>query len=544
MSFQNKKTKKTRFNLTQPAMCAIYARYSSLNQKQASIDDQVRKCREAALAKGWLVSEKHIYWDEAKSGQSSAHREGFRTLLKTALTEPCPFQKILVDETSRIARNTREALDVFSLLSFYNIHVFFVSQGIDTSSETAEELITINGLVDSLYIRNLAHETHRAIEGKVMKGFSGGGKRYGYYSEPVLNGQVDIYGNPLAEGYLLKINIEEAETIRRIFRLYGEEGLSAIKIVNILNTEINRQGRPLPPRGKYWSISTILGGKKNFRGILNNELYIGIYRWNRSTIRRNPQTGSRRIIYKPTEKWIVLSKPDLRIVPDDLWQRVKRRQKEATDISLSRYVRGRETYSRNLLTGILKCRACNGNIVVVSGGKYAKYGCSNHWNKGEAVCQNDSQVGKDNLEQFIVNLLPSDLFDPSGTRYLTKKVNTLVRKALALDQQSMNYALIDHAMKKLNREIENYIRAISLGIVSKTIKNALFQAEERRNELINKAHKARQNVKWSGINEKEIINYSNNVLITLRSNPPVGRMLIKKALSNKNLTNTLKKYML
>ena len=48
--------------------CAIYARYSSDRQSPASIDDQLRKCREYADQKGLDVLEPHVYIDEAVSG--------------------------------------------------------------------------------------------------------------------------------------------------------------------------------------------------------------------------------------------------------------------------------------------------------------------------------------------------------------------------------------------------------------------------------------------------------------------------------------------
>lgn len=35
---------------------AIYARYSSENQREASIDDQVRICRECARKQGWHIA--------------------------------------------------------------------------------------------------------------------------------------------------------------------------------------------------------------------------------------------------------------------------------------------------------------------------------------------------------------------------------------------------------------------------------------------------------------------------------------------------------
>ena len=344
--------------MTPNKISAINARYSSYNQHEASIADQIRICREYAESKGKTVSEEHIYIDEARSGQVSANRDQFRLMLECALRREHPFQRILVEHTSRIARNPREALDVFSLLTFYGVHVSYVSQGIDTASGTAEESITIHGLIDSLYLRTLAFETRRGMIGQVMKGFSGGGRHYGYYSEQVLDGKVDIYGNPTVEGCILRINPVEAETVRRIFKMFGEQGLSSRQIANILNAEIKKTGHPKPPQGQYWNFARILGSQRQFSGILNNRLYEGVYVWNRTSVRINPETDGRVTVSKEPSQWIVIPKPDLAIVPQSLWEKVKIRQKEISKNSGGRYTRGKASYSKNLLTGLPKCDYC------------------------------------------------------------------------------------------------------------------------------------------------------------------------------------------
>ena len=45
---------------------AIYARYSSENQREASIEDQFRICREFARKQGWIIAGE--YSDHAISG--------------------------------------------------------------------------------------------------------------------------------------------------------------------------------------------------------------------------------------------------------------------------------------------------------------------------------------------------------------------------------------------------------------------------------------------------------------------------------------------
>ena len=60
---------------------AIYARYSSNNQREASIEDQVRICRERIEREGWRVTE--IYSDAALSGATTL-RTGYQKLLEDA----------------------------------------------------------------------------------------------------------------------------------------------------------------------------------------------------------------------------------------------------------------------------------------------------------------------------------------------------------------------------------------------------------------------------------------------------------------------------
>ena len=515
--------------MTEIIKCAVYARYSTNNQREASIEDQIRKCKDAAKSKGWVILDEHIYFDKAQTGTKINDRDAFKTMMRIAMSGRCPFQRIIVDETSRIARNTKGALDIFSLLTFYGIHVYYVSQGIDTASETAEEMITINGLIDSLYIRNLAKETHRGIEGRVLKGYSGGGKRYGYYSEPVYNGKVDIYGNPQADGYILKINPQEAETIIRIFRLYGEKGISVKQIVNMLNKEIKETGGPKSPGGAFWRISTILGSKKVFRGILNNELYIGKYYWNRLTSKQNPEDGKIKFFAKDQNKWIIIQKPELRIISDELWEKVKRRQKQLRDTYHGRYTKAQAAYSLNLITGMMTCSQCGGNVVIVSGGKWGKYGCSNNWNKGSAVCSNNMKIKKADLEQLIVGSLNIDLKNDTAITYISNRVNSIIKTRYSENNLKWKGESFEEQLKKANKEIANYVRAIGLGIISETVKTQLAEAEKRKKDIEASLLKSKKIAPLIPIAFQDtIVEYLDDIHTLLNLHPVNGRTFLSK----------------
>ena len=62
---------------------ALYARYSSDNQRDASIADQLRVCRAYAERQGWSICEE--YTDHAVSG-ATLLRAGFQALMRDALT--------------------------------------------------------------------------------------------------------------------------------------------------------------------------------------------------------------------------------------------------------------------------------------------------------------------------------------------------------------------------------------------------------------------------------------------------------------------------
>jgi len=81
---------------------AIYARYSSENQRPESIDDQIASCRRKAGADGLLILETHVYTDRAQSG-AQQDRSGLNALREGARNRL--FDVVLVDDLSRLARS-------------------------------------------------------------------------------------------------------------------------------------------------------------------------------------------------------------------------------------------------------------------------------------------------------------------------------------------------------------------------------------------------------------------------------------------------------
>jgi site-specific DNA recombinase len=122
------------------------------------------------------------------SGSSSEDRPGLDRLVGAALSPAHPFATILVDDTSRLARNLQDVMRLCEKLKFARVRVVPVSQSIDTSDEQSDVLVTVHGLVDALYVKELAHKTHRGLEGKILRGLHAGSRVFGFRSVPDTGG--------------------------------------------------------------------------------------------------------------------------------------------------------------------------------------------------------------------------------------------------------------------------------------------------------------------------------------------------------------------
>jgi len=169
---------KTPLEVFGQARTGLFAVKGSL-RNSLTIDQQIRKCREYAERHGLRVLDEQIYADEAISGATD-DRAGLRRLLAAAKQKPRSFDVILVDDTSRLSRRLADSLNIHEQLQFIGIRVIFVAQGIDTNSEQAELLVATHGIVDSLYLKDLAKRTFRGVEQRALEGLHTGGRVFGY----------------------------------------------------------------------------------------------------------------------------------------------------------------------------------------------------------------------------------------------------------------------------------------------------------------------------------------------------------------------------
>ncbi|MEC3860641.1 recombinase family protein [Mesobacterium sp. TK19101] len=432
---------------------ALYARYSSDNQRDASIEDQLRICRARAEREGWTIIDS--YTDRAISG-ASLLRPGVQELISDALKGR--FQVILAESLDRLSRDQEDIAGLYKRMRFAGVSIVTLSEG-----EVSELHIGLKGTMGALFLKDLAEKTRRGLRGRVEKGRSGGGLCYGY--DVIRTADPDDRGER-------EINPAEANVVRRIFRDY----LSGQSSRTIAMT-LNREGIS-GPQGKEWGPSTIHGNPKRGTGILNNELYIGRLVWNRLRYMKDPDTGKRVSRPNPESEWVVQEVPDLRIVDQDLWDAVKKRQKSLsfdTTATGSNPMNDRRR-PKHLFAGLIKCGCCGGGYSLIS---KDLLGCAASRNKG--TCDNRLNIRRDALEASILNglrkhLMSPELFNEFCAEF-TREVNRL------RIERGADLAGWRSELEKVDRELDKMVDAILQGFPPAKLKEKAEKLEARKAEL-------------------------------------------------------------
>jgi site-specific DNA recombinase len=448
---------------------ALYARYSSDHQRDASIEDQLRQCRERVAREGWTIVE--TYSDRAISG-ASLIRSGIQSLLADA--QAGRFDMVLSEALDRLSRDQEDIAGIFKRLRFAGVTIFTLSEG-----EINELHVGLKGTMNALFLKDLAMKTHRGIRGRVEAGKIGGGNAYGYR---VVH-QLDARGKPIrGERAIIE---EQAEIVHRIFREYV-----AGKGPRRIAADLNREDIP-SPTGKRWSDTTIRGNRIISSGILNCELYIGIIRWNRQRKLKNPDTGRSAYRLNRESEWIRAEAPELRIVPQELWDAGKTRQNELTALYHNQIEGSRAAVRtmiakngglnathrpRTLLSGLLSCGCCGGSYARRGQDRYA---CTNHL-LGNG-CDNPRTVDRKVLETRVLAGLRERMMTPEiaaeAMRAYTQETNRLNRERRS-SAESTRRQLAEAA-----KAIAEIVRVIEQGGWHRALSDRLTELEAKQDSL-------------------------------------------------------------
>ncbi|MBY6069634.1 recombinase family protein [Leisingera aquaemixtae] len=442
--------------MSQPRLrAAIYARYSTDLQRDASVEDQIRDCTDYAKAQGLEVVA--TYSDRAISG-ASLMRSGMQALLRDA--RGGTFDVVVSEALDRLSRNQADIAHIYQEFCFSGLPIETVADGL-----ISEIHIGLKGTMNALQLKDIAMKTHRGLKGRALAGKSAGGKAYGYDLKPQLTASGDLIRGER------EINPEEAKIVRRIFQDYAR-GLSPKKIAEALNTE----GVPAPS-GRHWGASTIHGNRQRGSGILNNELYTGRQVWNRLRYVKDPQTGKRISRLNPESEWTITDVPQLRIVEQDLWDAVRARQGELKTAGTKVPVWDRRR-PKTLFSGLMACGCCGGGFAKIS---KDSFGCSPARNKGAAVCSNKRTIKQADLEARVLDALANHLMDPDAVQIFceeyTAERNRL--KAAAAGNRKEK----EQALARAKRDHQKLVDAIIAGIPADQVKDRMIELDTRRQQL-------------------------------------------------------------
>ena len=172
---------------------SIYARYSSDNQRQESIEDQIASCTRYAVQHAFDVLPEHVYSDRARSG-ASHEREGLTALLAAARAQL--IDVVLVDDLSRLARDNTFMLNALADLRYWDVRLVSVADRLDTADDDATLGIQLRGIFNELSLKDLGKKTFRGQLGQKERGSYVGERTYGYRSEPMGEVHIDKRGRP------------------------------------------------------------------------------------------------------------------------------------------------------------------------------------------------------------------------------------------------------------------------------------------------------------------------------------------------------------
>lgn len=340
-----------------------YARYSSDNQRQESIDAQVRAIEDYCKKNKIILS--RTYVDEAVSATTD-QREEFLRMVEDA--KKGGFQLCIVHKLDRFARNRYDSAFYRRELEKCGVKVVSVLEQLDDSPESIILESVLEGMAE-YYSKNLAREVRKGLnENALSAKHNGGIPPLGYNVTP-------------DRGY--EINREEAPAVRLIFEMYSK-GYGYALICNELNS-----------RG-YKTKAGRAFGKGSIAEIIRNEKYIGRYVWNK---RLSKKSGNHQ--YKPDDQITRIEGALPAIITKETWDRT-----QAILNSRRRKSRHNQSYFY-LLTGKLVCADC-GSAYVGSGYAYGRgkkknyqYACNGRARR-KCECVN-KPIRCEKIESFVLS---------------------------------------------------------------------------------------------------------------------------------------------
>ena len=398
----------------------IYARYSSDNQREESIEGQIRECTAFAEKNGITILRHYI--DRAFSATTDKRPE-FQNMIKDSGKKL--FDMVIVWKLDRFARNRYDSARYKAALKKNGVKVVSATEVI---SEGAEGIIlesVLEGYAE-YYSADLSEKVIRGMTDNALKcKFNGGALPIGYFIDDEQHFAID----PLTAPFVLDA-----------YKRY-EKGATMTEIRDWLNKQGVRNKRGLSLN--YNSVEHML----------KNRRYIGEFRY----------------------RDIIIPDGIPAIVPQDLFDRVQKKM-EKNQKAPARH-KAEDDY---LLTTKLFCGHCGAYLCGESG--TSRTGIVHHYYKCVSVKKKRTPckkkpVKKQWLEDMIVNETMKLVMDDAAIEAIVSMVMDLQ------DRENTNLPLYEQQLREANTGIQNLLNAIQQGILTKSTKGRLEELEATKEEL-------------------------------------------------------------
>ncbi len=398
----------------------IYARYSSDNQREESIEGQIREC--TAFAEKNNITILRHYIDRAFSAKTD-NRPEFQNMIKDSGKRL--FDMIIVWKLDRFARKRYDSARYKAALKKNGVKVVSATEVISDGAEGIILESVLEGYAE-YYSADLSEKVVRGMTENALKSkYNGGTRPIGYLIDSDQYFQID----PLT-----------APFVREAFQRY-DEGATMTAIRDWLNEQGVKN-----TRGQKMTYNSI-------QHLLNNRRYIGEY----------------------TYRDIVVPDGIPAIVPRDLFDRVQ--EKLAKNKKAPARHKAEDNY---LLTTKLFCGYCGAYLCGESGTSHT--GTVHHYYKCVSVkkkrteCHKKS-VRKEWIENLVVNKTMKMVMDDTVIEAIVSMLMDLQ------DRENTNLPLYEQQLREVDTAIQNLLNAIQQGILTKSTKGRLEELEATKEEL-------------------------------------------------------------
>ena len=446
----------------------LYARYSSENQREESIEAQLRAMNDFCNRNGILVVGE--YCDRAKSATTDDRPEFLRMIDDARKRD---FDLVIVHKLDRFARNRHDSALYTRELAMNNIAIVSVLEQFDDSPESIILQSVLEGM-NEYYSKNLSRE--------VMKGLRENARECKYTGGQVLYGfAVD------KETQKFIINETEAEIVRNVFQMVAF-GYGYTEVLRYLK-KVGAKTR----RGNDFSKPTLYD-------MLRNEKYTGLYIFNRASSKQADGTRNNHKA-KPIEEQIRIEGGAPQIVDPEIFKKVQYildNRKRGTREGIKR------TYA---LAGYVICGQCGhrcSGSVMQSGHNERKpvgiYSCNNRDNRVDA-CKNKS-VHQAPLEALVRKIIAEVIFDESRIPEVLSAYQAFVQEESKSNGNTLQ--IMQENMKTIEQKIRNIVNVIA-NTGSAALADALQKLETEKRDLAQKIHEEEEKMSEDVIDAEEVI---------------------------------------